>query len=195
MSQQTIRVWDPLVRIFHWSLASAFFIAYITEDDFMTVHEFAGYAVLSLIGIRLIWGIIGTKYARFSNFVTSPKTTIKYIKSIFTFNAERHIGHNPAGGAMIIALLVSLTLTATTGMLYYGIEDQSGLAASFVSAWPSFLNDPLEEIHEFFANLSMFLVVTHVAGVLIAAIQHGENLIASMWHGRKRARLDESLNN
>ncbi|MGA1762979.1 MAG: cytochrome b/b6 domain-containing protein, partial [Gammaproteobacteria bacterium] len=117
MSHQTIRVWDPLVRIFHWSLASAFFIAYITEDDFMTVHEYAGYAVLSLIGIRLIWGIVGTKYARFSNFVTSPKTTIKYIKSIFTFNAERHIGHNPAGGAMIIALLVSLTLTATTGML------------------------------------------------------------------------------
>lgn len=190
MSHQTIPVWDPLVRIFHWSLASAFFIAYITEDDFMTVHEYAGYAVLSLIGIRLIWGIVGTKYARFSNFVTSPKTTIKYIKSIFAFNAERHIGHNPAGGAMIIALLVSLTLTATTGMLYYGIEDQSGLAARFVSAWPSFLNDPLEEIHEFFANLSMFLVIAHVAGVLIAAIQHGENLIASMWHGRKQADLD-----
>ncbi|MGA0938095.1 MAG: cytochrome b/b6 domain-containing protein [Sedimenticolaceae bacterium] len=190
MSHQTIRVWDPLVRIFHWSLASAFFIAYITEDDFMTVHEYAGYAVLSLIGIRLIWGIVGTKYARFSNFVTSPKTTIKYIKSIFTFNAERHIGHNPAGGAMIIALLVSLTLTATTGMLYYGIEDQSGLAASFVSGWPNFLNDPLEEIHEFFANLSIFLVIAHVAGVLIAAIQHGENLIASMWHGRKQADLD-----
>ena len=178
--KNTIRVWDPLVRIFHWSLASAFLIAYITEDDFMTLHEYFGYLILGLIGFRIVWGLIGTQYARFSNFVKPPKAVIQYLKDIASFKAKRYIGHNPAGGAMVIALLLSLLLTGITGMIYFGLEDQQGLLASYVSNWPSYLNDPLEEIHEFFANLTLLLVFLHIAGV-----QHGENLIRSMLNGKK----------
>jgi len=183
--KNTIRVWDPLVRVFHWSLASAFLIAYITEDDFMTLHEYAGYLILGLIGFRIIWGVIGTQYARFSDFVKPPKAVIQYLKDIASFKANRYIGHNPAGGAMVIALLLSLLLTGITGMLYFGLEDQQGLLASYVANWPSYLNDPLEEIHEFFANLTLLLVFLHIAGVLLASVQHGENLILSMLNGKK----------
>jgi cytochrome b len=180
-----IRVWDPLVRIFHWSLATAFLIAYITEDDFMTLHEYSGYLILGLIGFRIVWGLIGTQYARFSDFVKPPKAVIQYLKDIASFKANRYIGHNPAGGAMVIALLLSLLLTGITGMLYFGLEDQQGLLASHVANWPSYLNDPLEEIHEFFANLTLLLVILHIAGVLLASVQHGENLIRSMLNGNK----------
>ena len=183
--KHTIRVWDPLVRVFHWSLASAFLIAYITEDDFMTFHEYSGYLILGLIGVRITWGLIGTQYARFSNFVKPPKAVIQYLKDIASFKAKRYIGHNPAGGAMVIALLLSLLLTGITGMVYFGIEDQQGLLASYVANWPSYLNDPLEELHEFFANLTFLLVILHIAGVLLASIQHGENLIRSMFNGKK----------
>jgi len=183
--KNTIRVWDPLVRVFHWSLASAFLIAYITEDDFMTLHEYAGYLILGLIGFRIIWGVIGTQYARFSDFVKPPKAVIQYLKDIASFKANRYIGHNPAGGAMVIALLLSLLLTGITGMLYFGLEDQQGLLASYVANWPSYLNDPFEEIHEFFANLTLLLVFLHIAGVLLASIQHGENLVRSMFNGKK----------
>ena len=183
--KNTIRVWDPLVRIFHWSLAAAFLISYITEDDFMTLHEYSGYLILGLIGVRITWGLIGTQYARFPNFVKPPKAVIQYLKDIASFKANRYIGHNPAGGAMVIALLLSLLLTGITGMLYFGLEDQQGLLASYVANWPSYLNDPLEEIHEFFANLTLLLVFLHIAGVLLASVQHGENLIRSMLNGKK----------
>ena len=183
--KHTICVWDPLVRIFHWSLAAAFLIAYITEDDFMTLHEYSGYLILGLIGFRIIWGLIGTQYARFSNFVKPPKAVIQYLKDIASFKAKRYIGHNPAGGAMVIALLLSLLLTGITGMLYFGVEDQQGLLASYVANWPAYLNDPLEEIHELFANLTLLLVFLHIAGVLLASVQHGENLIRSMLNGKK----------
>ena len=183
--KNTIRVWDPLVRVFHWSLASAFVIAYIREDDFMTLHEYSGYLILGLIGFRIIWGLIGTKYARFSDFVKPPKAVIQYLKDIASFKAKRYIGHNPAGGAMVIALLLSLLLTGITGTLYLGLEDQQGLLASYVAKWPSYLNDPLEEIHEFFTNLTLLLVFLHIAGVLLASVQHGENLIRSMLNGNK----------
>ena len=119
--KHTIRVWDPLVRIFHWSLATGFLISFITEDDFMTLHEYSGYLILGLIGFRIIWGLIGTQYARFSNFVKPPKAVIQYLKDIASFKAKRYIGHNPAGGAMVIALLLSLLLTGITGTLYLGL--------------------------------------------------------------------------
>jgi len=84
-----IRVWDPFVRFFHWSLASAFFIAYFTEDDFLAAHSWAGYLIFSLLVIRLAWGFIGTRYARFSNFVYSPANIMKFLKDTLRLRAKR----------------------------------------------------------------------------------------------------------
>ena len=109
-----IRVWDPLVRFFHWSLVTAFFIAYLTEDDLLTVHSWAGYLIFSLLIIRLVWGFIGTRYARFSDFVYSPGNVIQFLKDTLHLRAKRYLGHNPAGGAMVILLIISLLMTTTT---------------------------------------------------------------------------------
>jgi cytochrome b len=167
----TIPVWDIVVRIFHWSLVVSFAVVWLTGEDAKQVHEVLGYGILGLIGIRLIWGFIGGKYARFSSFVTSPSTVIRYLKDMFAGKAKRYIGHNPAGGAMIIALLLTLLATGITGWLattdaYWGVE------------W-------VEEVHEFAANFSIVLVVGHIAGVIFASRAHGENLVKAMISGRK----------
>jgi cytochrome b len=186
MREQYTRVWDPVVRFFHWTMVTVFLVSYVTEDDFMTIHEYSGYAVLVLICLRVIWGLIGTKHARFSDFVKPSSVIIQYLKDIALFRAKRYLGHNPAGGAMVIVLLACLLMTAITGMLYHGLENHEGLLASYVANWPTFLNDPLEEVHELFANLTMLLVCLHIGGVLLASLQHEENLIRSMFNGKKK---------
>ena len=95
---KNIRVWDPLVRIFHWSLVLAFTVAYVTGDDENSVHVYAGYAVLGLISFRVFWGLVGSKYALFSDFIYSPTTVFRYLKGLFSCNPKHYIGHNPAGG-------------------------------------------------------------------------------------------------
>ena len=115
MTESTqIKVWDPLVRFFHWALVSAFIIAYITEDDFLTIHSWAGYLILSLLCIRFVWGFIGTSYARFSDFAYSATNIIQFLKDTLRLSAKRYLGHNPAGGAMIFLLMFSLLITTTT---------------------------------------------------------------------------------
>ena len=188
MSEQSqIRVWDPLVRFFHWSLASAFLIAFFTEDDFMTVHSWAGYLILSLLLVRLVWGFIGTRHARFSDFVYRPATIKAFLKDTLRLRAKRYIGHNPAGGAMVILLMLSLLITATSGMLLFGAAEQSGPLAQWFAQSGSAWADPLEEVHEFFANFSMLLVVIHVAGVIVESLIHRENLVSAMISGFKPA--------
>ena len=182
-----IKVWDPLVRIFHWSLAGAFFIAYLTEDDWMDIHVFAGYTIAGLITFRLLWGLIGTRHARFSDFVRPPREVLAYLKDMVTFHPMRYIGHNPAGGAMVVALLLSLLMTVLTGISVYGAEEMAGPFADLFANAPKFVGDVFEELHEFFANFTLFLVVFHLLGVLLAGLQHGENLVRAMINGRKNA--------
>lgn len=179
---KTIKVWDPLVRIFHWSLATFFFVAYVTEDEWLSVHTYAGYAVAGLIGFRLVWGIIGTRHARFSDFVTGPREIVHYLGQLITGGAPRYIGHNPAGGAMILALLSSLAITAFTGTAMIAGDGSGPLAGTFVV---NLSEDMFEDIHEFFANLTLFLVFFHAAGVLVSSLLHRENLVKAMWTGRK----------
>jgi len=181
-----IKVWDPLVRVFHWSLALAFTIAFISEDDHMTLHSYAGYTIIGLLLTRLIWGFIGTTHARFSDFVRSPHEALNYLKETATFRAKRYLGHNPAGGLMIIALLLSLLLTTLTGLGAYGVEG-GGPLANLLSGMGHFGKEAFEEVHEVFANFSLFLVVIHVAGVILGSISHGENLIRAMFTGTKQA--------
>ncbi|MCK4823219.1 cytochrome b/b6 domain-containing protein, partial [bacterium] len=109
-----VHIWDILVRTLHWTLVVTFTIAYLTEDDLMTLHAYSGYAVLVIVLTRMVWGLIGTRYARFSNFIYSPKTIIAYLKDLARLHAKRYIGHNPAGGAMIILLLLFLILTGVS---------------------------------------------------------------------------------
>ena len=182
-----IKVWDLLVRIFHWSLAGAFFIAYLTEDDWLGPHVYAGYTIAALISFRLLWGLVGPCHARFKNFVRPPREVFAYIKNIATFHPKRYIGHNPAGGAMVVALLVSLLITVLTGVLLYGAEEMAGPLANLMANVPEFFGELFEELHEFFANFTLFLVALHVAGVILAGLQHRENLVRSMINGKKRA--------
>jgi cytochrome b len=212
-----IRVWDPVVRIGHWTLVIAFFVAYFTEDDYLTQHAWAGYLVGLVVAFRLLWGFVGSRHARFSDFVPSPSTFRGYMRDMLQGRAKRFLGHNPAGGAMIVALLISLSGTVISGLVLYAIEDQKGPLAGWVAsdtgavATPSLISAAVaddddddddderknergeefwEETHEIFANLTLFLVGLHIAGVLFSSLAHKENLIRSMFTGQK-PRLEE----
>ncbi len=186
-TQSKIKVWDPVVRLFHWGLVSAFFIAYVTEEDFLSLHTWAGYTVLGLVLFRLVWGFIGTRYARFSSFVFSLAEIKKFLSETLLLRAKRYLGHNPAGGAMIILLLISLVMTTFTGIAIYGVEENAGPLAAWLGNAGHFWEEVFEETHEFFANFTLLLVFIHVAGVAVESLIHRENLVRSMWNGYKRA--------
>ncbi len=124
--KKIVSVWDPLVRIGHWTLVIAFFTAYFTEDDLMEVHSWAGYTIAAVVLIRIVWGFIGGKYARFTDFIYAPSKVWAYLKNLLTLKPQHFIGHNPAGGLMVVALLLSLGATTLTGMKLYAIEENKG---------------------------------------------------------------------
>jgi cytochrome b len=168
----TVKVWDPFVRLFHWSLVGLFAVAYATGDEVEQVHIAAGYTIAVLLTLRVVWGFIGPRHARFADFVRPPAEVFAYLRNVVRNKPRRYLGHNPAGGAMIIAMLVLLTATSVTGYMmttdaYWGAE------------W-------VEELHEALANLTVVLVLLHVLGVLAASFQHRENLVKAMITGRKR---------
>jgi len=184
LQSRYIQVWDPALRLFHWSLAVAFLVAYVTEDDWATLHVNAGYLIGFLILLRLLWGFVGPRFARFSDFVRTPRDVMAYAADAVRLRAPRYIGHNPAAGAMVVALLISLTVTVLTGIALYGTTDFAGPLAGL---WRGELAaDVLEETHEAAANFTLFLVVLHVGGVLFTSLEHGENLVKSMITGRKK---------
>jgi len=186
MEQNEVRVWDPFVRIFHWSLVLTFTIAWLSGDELEVLHINAGYAVLGLVLLRIVWGFVGTHHARFRDFIYPPAEVKGFLKDTVMQRARRYLGHNPAGGMMIILMLVSLVITTVTGIAYYGIEDGAGPLA-MLAGIPETGEEMLEEVHEFFANLMVLLVVVHVIGVVIESQFHHESLIRAMLTGRKRA--------
>jgi cytochrome b len=168
----TVKVWDPIVRVFHWSLVASFAVVWLSAEELDTLHEWVGYAMLALVGLRLLWGLTGPRYARFTQFVRHPATVVAYLKNIVAGKEKRYIGHNPAGGMMIIALLVSVVAVGVTGWLcttdaFWGVK------------W-------MEEVHGVIANAMLAMVALHVTGVIVASRRHGENLVRSMITGRKR---------
>lgn len=190
MNLTQIKVWDPLVRFFHWSLVSAFIIAFLSEDDFLTIHSWAGYLILGLLIIRIIWGFIGSRYARFSNFVYSTENIKQFLKDTLALKAKRYIGHNPAGGAMVILLMLSLLMTTTSGILVLGAEENAGPVAHWFSATSGFWSSALEKLHEFFANFTLLLVFIHVVGVFVESVIHKENLLSAMLTGFKNKQIE-----
>jgi cytochrome b len=181
-----VRVWDPLVRIFHWGLAICVLIAFITEDEFLEVHTWAGYTALGLIAIRLVWGIAGPGHARFSDFVRGPRATAAYLWEVLRGHPARYLGHNPAGAAMAIALIAGFGATAITGILLLGAGEFAGPFAPWLSDIPSGTVHELKDIHETLAWATLFLVPLHLLGVAAASLQHKENLVRSMIDGYKR---------
>ena len=170
---EIVKVWDPLVRLFHWSLVALFAVAFATGEHLERVHILFGYGVLGLIAFRIVWGFVGNRHARFSDFVCGPGTVISYTRDMIAGRAERCLGHNPAGAIMIVALLTMLTATGVSGYLlttptYWHVK------------W-------VEALHEVTANVTLGLVGLHVAGVLVSSLMHRENLVLAMITGRKRA--------
>lgn len=168
----TVRVWDPVVRLGHWLLVAAVAAAWFTRHSAGSWHEIVGYASLAIVGLRLVWGAIGSRYARFSGFVVAPRATLAYARQVWRRREPRHLGHNPLGGWMVVALAVLVILVGASGWLYttdrfWGI------------AW-------VEAVHLWLTYLLFALVALHVAGVLYASLRHRENLVAAMIHGRKR---------
>jgi len=185
-SESEVTVWDPFVRLFHWSLASGFFAAYFTEDDWMPVHIWAGYIVFALLVLRLVWGFIGPRPARFADFVKRPQTVLRYLNAVRRRQAERFLGHNPAGGAMILALIILVLVTTISGMALYGADAWLGPLAWLLKNTSEQGIESLETVHEFAAHLSVVLVAIHVFGVIWESLLHHENLVKSMFTGRKR---------
>ena len=192
-ADRRVKVWDPLVRIGHWLLLAGFVIAWFTDDDLEVVHAWAGYLVGGVVAWRIVWGVVGTRHARFTDFVFGPATVRRYAVSLFTRHPIRYLGHNPLGGWMVVALLVMLSLTTWTGLEAYAREGKGPLAAGGALLAPALANGEnderdefWEEVHEACAEFTLILVVLHVAGVLLSSLIHRENLIAGMITGFKR---------
>ena len=171
-----VEVWDPFVRLLHWGLAFSFAAAYVTGQESRDLHIFAGYATLALIAARIFWGGAGAKYARFSQFVKPPAVIAGYLSDVFRRREARHLGHNPAGGAMAIALLVLLTAVSGSGMLL-----------TTDHFWGS---ETMDTIHGTLADITSVCIAVHVSGVIFTSIRTRENLMWSMMTGRKRPRDD-----
>ncbi len=215
MSDTHIKVWDLFIRVFHWSLVVLFAIAYFTGEEESSLHIYSGYAIGGLITARILWGLIGGQYARFSEFIRPPTKVAAYIKSLMHGKPDHYLGHNPAGGYMIVALLVMLTITTVTGLKVYGIEGHGPLAENTAINFISTANadeDKMEgprehdmeqhnegfntsgeeeefweEIHETAANLTVLLIFLHVFGVIVSSRMHKENLVRAMVTGRKKS--------
>jgi cytochrome b len=164
-------IWDVPTRIFHWSLALAFAMAYLTgdEDRWALFHVTAGYTILGLLTFRIVWGFTGSCHARFSSFIKHPREILHYLASLTGSQKLHYAGHNPAGGwVILILLLLGLTVTITGVLEYEDVE------------WPM-----VEQIHEWSAAIMLGFVVIHILGVVVSSLLHRENLIRAMITGCK----------
>ena len=178
MKSPHILVWDLPTRAFHWLLVVSFFGAYITGDPdaYRTAHVLFGYAAAGLVAFRLAWGLFGTRWARFSGFVFSPRAAAAYARSLLARMPLHFTGHNPLGSWAVAGLLALIALACLTGIATYleiGGED-------------------FEDVHEVFANAALALVVLHIAAAIASSFLHRENLVRAMLTGYKRAEPREA---
>jgi cytochrome b len=207
----TVSVWDPLVRIFHWSLVICFAVAYLTGEEESDVHIYVGYAVLGLVVFRVLWGLVGTAHARFRDFVFGPGKVIAYVRSLTSRHPQYFLGHNPAAGYMIVLLLVMLLIVTLTGIKAYGVAGYGPLAqATEFGLLPDAMANEddkdrrktgsgtggeseeefWEEVHEVTSNFTLVLIILHILGVIVASRLHRENLIKAMITGKKAVRSE-----
>lgn len=168
-----VKVWDPLVRIFHWSVVGGVLANLTVFEHEKTPHTYVGYAVLAALAIRLAWGVIGPRHARFASFVVGPRGLWRYARAMLAGREPRYLGHNPAGAAMIVILMILLAAIGTTGWMM-------GLDRFWGVGW-------VEALHKTAANLLIGAVVLHVLGAVFESVRHRENLPLAMITGYKRA--------
>lgn len=209
MSRQAmVKVWDPLVRISHWSVVILFVVAYLTGEDDGALHIYSGYVILGLVVVRILWGVVGTKYARFADFVYSPGATLRYVRGLLGGRPAHYLGHNPLGGYMTLLLLIMLLIVTITGLKVYGVEGHGPLAvapavmvvtearaeareeqaaANESEGDEESAEEFWEEIHEVASNITLALIVLHILGVVVSSWRHKENLVLAMITGKKKA--------
>lgn len=176
VAPQQVLVWDAPVRVFHWLMVLSFAGAWLTaeSENWRLIHVTLGYTMAALVGFRIVWGLIGTRWARFGSFVRGPAAVARYVRAALRGRPEHHTGHNPAGALAIVALLALTLLVAATGWANYN----------------EFGGNAMEEGHEWIANLMLGIVALHLAGVAAGSWLHRENLVASMITGRKQEHPD-----
>jgi cytochrome b len=184
-NKMQVPVWDIAVRLFHWLFVCGFVVAWFAEGEWMQLHIIAGILLYVLIVFRLVWGFVGTEHARFADFMYRPRVVLRHLGDVLLRRAVRYRGHNPAGGAMIFALLGCVLLTCTTGLLLYGGDAWRGPLAWLMKHADYSGIEFLDRLHVFSANLTMFLVFFHIAGVLWESVLHRENLVKAMITGYK----------
>lgn len=164
-------VWDVPTRVFHWALAASFVGAYLLagEDGARTYHVMFGYTVAGLLVFRLVWGLVGSRHARFRDFAYGPRAAVAYFGDLVRGRARDYQGHNPAGSWAVYALLALAAATALTGWLNYN----------------QVAGETFEDVHEVLANAWLVMVVVHVAGVIVASLAHRRNLVVAMITGRR----------
>lgn len=172
-------VWDVPVRVFHWLLVLCFAGAWLTAESehWRLVHVTLGYTMAGLVAFRVLWGLVGTRHARFASFLRGPRAVIGYLKSLVGRHPEHHTGHNPAGALAIVGLLALIAVTAASGFATYN---------ELGGEW-------LEELHEVAAHGLLILVGVHLAGVIVGSLVHRENLVRSMFTGRKPVPATEGI--
>jgi len=172
-------VWDLPVRLFHWLIVACFAGAWLTSESERQalLHQTLGYTLAGLIVWRLVWGLVGTRHARFGDFVTGPGAVLRYLKNVARRTPEHHVGHNPASALAIVVLLVTGLALGVSG---WALQQELG-------------GDWVEELHELAANVFLLTAVGHVVGVLLASRMTGENLPRSMVDGLKIAPPEQAI--
>ena len=166
-----LRVWDLFVRLFHWSLVAAFFVAWFSTDSIGWVHKGAGYLTLALVAARVVWGFIGSRHARFGSFVPRPRQLAGYLSALSRGREPRHLGHNPAGAVMILGLLAAVVGIGVTGWMM-----------TLDAFWG---NETVETLHTTLVDVTLVAIAVHMLANVVGGLRHGENLVLSMVTGDK----------
>lgn len=181
---EKLLIWDLPTRVFHWSLVLAFSAAWLTSlsDRFLFHHVYAGYVFIGLLLFRLVWGVVGSHYARFRSFAHDWSSVSEYLKGLMTGQAARYVGHNPAGSYAIFAMLVLGVFVSVSGLMVLGGEEGHGPFKGIVSFDVGVASKGVHEI----AAITMLLVAGfHFSGVVFESVFHKENLIWAMITGYK----------
>lgn len=189
MARADVKVWDIAVRVFHWTLVVTITVALVTglllPATWTTLHLISGTTAAVLVMMRVVWGVWGSGSARFASFVRGPSALLAHCRELASGAADRHLGHNPLGGAMIVTLLVIVALLALTGVVAQGGALKTGPLA-FMTTYGA--GSAMRFVHKLIAYVLLGLVVLHVAGVLFESRRSRENLVRAMFDGRKPAR-------
>jgi cytochrome b len=179
----TVPVWDRLVRVLHWTLVASVTLGWLSTIALLSAigftHQGAGYVALAVVLVRIAWGFGTSRYARFAQFVRGPRATLAYTRAVAARREPRHLGHNPLGAWMVLALMGCVIGLALTGWLY--TTDRF------------FGDETVDVIHQVLAWALLVLIGMHLAGVIFTSLRHRENLVRAMFDGKKSAPRDDDI--